>query len=250
MKKSFLPTSEFVREPYCNILGYPRFTKRQIKSRIKELESLGVVKVAFWGQVKVGSLDVLGKGYVGIVVLGRYKNKTVAIKIRRTDSQRSELKSEAKLLQLVNKIKVGPKFVAANKNFLVMEYLNGQRIGHWVKEKRSIKELKKVLRKILGDCRKLDAAGIDHGELSNISKHVIIGKKITMIDYESSSTKRRTSNVTSAAQSIFIGSGIAKKISNSYRVNTKQNIISGLRKYKKDRTDKSFEDLLKVLKLW
>ena len=61
-------------------------------------------------------------------------------------------------------------------------------------------KLKKTVKKVLEDCYRLDQLGLDHGELSNISKHVIVGKKTTLIDFESSSTNRRVSNVTSACQ--------------------------------------------------
>ena len=249
MKKSFLPTAKLLVEPYCNILGFPRFTKKQLQSRLRELESLGITKIVFWGSTRIGNLNILGKGYVGIVLLGKIQNKVVAIKIRRTDSQRAELITEAKLLQLVNKINVGPKFIASSKNFLIMEYLDGQKIGEWIENEITIKELKNTLRKILEDCYRLDRLGFDHGELSTISKHIIIGKKITMIDFESSSTKRRVSNITSATQGLFIGSGISRKVSTIYKINTKKKIILALRKYKVEMTRESFEELLRVLKL-
>ena len=94
-----------------------------------------------------------------------------------------------------------------------------------------------------------DKNGIDHGELSNISKHAIIGKKSTLIDFESSSTKRRVANVTSATQGVFIGSGISKKISRIYKLPRKDKIISSLRSYKKNPTGQTFADILEVLKL-
>ena len=254
MKKSFLPTSKlFEEESYSQILGFPKITKRQLQLRLKELEDIGIAKIAFWGPMKIGTTDILGKGYVGIVLLCRFKNKTAAVKIRRTDSQRSELKTESALLQKANQLGVGPKFYDVSKNLLVMEYLDGQKIGHWIKDvkgKGSVTKVKSVLRKILEDCYRLDVAGIDHGELSNITKHVIVGeKKCTIIDFESSSTKRRVSNVTSAAQGLFIGSGIAKKVSQIYKAPEKQKIIEKLRLYKQDITDENFKELLKILKL-
>ena len=249
MKRSFLPINELLAEPYCMILGFPKFTKRQLHLRVEELKSLGITKVAFWGPIKIGSLDVLGKGYVGIVILGRMKNRTVAIKIRRTDSSRAELKTEAGLLRLVNEVQVGPKFIASSRNFLVMEYLDGIRIGNWISTKKTVEELKRTLYKVLQDCRRLDTAGIDHGELSTISKHVIVGRKTTMIDFESSSIHRRVSNVTSAAQGLFIGSGISRIVTGTYKTGTKKSIIAALRRYKRNMTDESFDDLLKVLRL-
>ena len=72
-----------------------------------------------------------------------------------------------------------------SKNFIVMEFLDGKRIGKWVKElkdKKSSKLLKSKIRKVLEDCYNLDQAGLDHGELSNITKHVIVGNKKTTIN--------------------------------------------------------------------
>jgi len=75
-----------------------------------------------------------------------------------------------------------------------------------------------LYKKILEDCYSLDRIGLDHGELSNLSKHVIVGRKITVIDFESSSTDRKVSNVTSATQALCIGSGISKIIGRVYKI--------------------------------
>lgn len=254
MKRSFLPAGELVDAPYSSILGFPRATKRQLRSRAGELESLGVTRVAFWGQTRIGTLDVLGKGYAGVVVLARREGRTVAVKIRRTDSQRGSMAGESGLLRKANGVGVGPRFVAGSRNFLVMEYLDGQRISDWIagavgRGSAGASEVKGVLAKVLGDCFRLDMAGIDHGELSMISKHVIVGKKATVIDFESSSTGRRASNVTSAAQAIFIGSGIAKKTARVYRVPPKERIIGALREYKQDVSPEKYGNLLRVLRL-
>ena len=197
-------------------------------------------------------LAILGKGYVGVVVLAKKNNKKVALKIRRTDSPRKEMKDEACLLELVNSVDVGPKMFDVSKNFLVMEYLDGEKISQWIQTIKGIgtvKKVKLVVRKILEDCYKLDQMGFDHGELSNISKHVIVGEKISLIDFESSSIKRRPSNVTSITQAIFIGSGIAKKIQKIYKNPPKEKIIDALKQYKQEKTEESFERLMKVLKL-
>ena len=42
MAHSFISIKKFSEEPYSNILGYPNATKRQIKSRIIELEKLKI----------------------------------------------------------------------------------------------------------------------------------------------------------------------------------------------------------------
>ena len=253
MAHSFISIKKFADEPYSKILGYPKATTRQISSRIKELEKLKIKSISFTGPTTLGKLAILGKGYVGVVVLAKKGNKQVALKIRRTDSQRKNMKNESILLKLVNTIDVGPKIFDNSKNFLVMEYLEGEKISNWVNSLHGIgstKKFKTVVKKILEDCYKLDNLGLDHGELSNVSKHVIVGKiKSTLIDFESSSTKRIPSNVTSITQAFFIGSGIAKKAQKIYKNPSKDKIIEALQRYKKEKTSENFEKLLKILKL-
>ena len=253
MAQSFISIKKFVDEPYSKILGYPKATSRQIRSRINELEKLKIKSISFTGPTTLGKLAILGKGYVGVVILAKKGNKQVALKIRRTDSPRKEMKNEAVLLKLVNSVNVGPKMFVASKNFLVMEYLEGIPIREWIdalKGTGSVKKLKSTIRTVLEDCYRLDQISFDHGELSNITKHVIVGKtKSTLIDFESSSTKRRPSNVTSVTQAIFIGSGIAKKTKKIYKNPSKGKIIQILKQYKQEKTQENFDKLLKILKL-
>jgi len=253
MERSFIPIKKLVKEPYSKIIGYPKATSRQLKSRVLELEKLKIKSISFIGHTTIGSLQILGKGYVGVVVLAKKRNSIVALKIRRLDSQRSEMKSEAKLLRLANTVNVGPRLYDVSKNFLVMEYLEGDKIEDWILSLEgtgSAKKLKSLIRIILEDCYRLDQIGFDHGELSSISKHVIVGKlRSTLIDFESSSVNRRVSNVTSITQAIFIGSGIAKKVQRIFKIPQKEKIIDVLRKYKQEQTRKSFDDILKILKV-
>ena len=253
MAHSFISIKKFTEEPYSKILGYPNATNRQIKSRINELEKLKIKSICLTGPTTIGNLEILGKGYVGLVVLVKRGNKEVALKIRRTDSQRENMKNESILLKLVNSVSVGPKMIDVSKNFLVMEYIEGKKFSDWIemlKGSGSAKQLKSTIRNVLEDCYRLDQIGFDHGELSNISKHVIVGKdKVTLIDFESSSTKRRPSNVTSITQAFFIGSGIAKYAQKIYKNTSKEKIIVALKSYKQEKTRDNFEELLKILKV-
>ena len=253
MVHSFISIKKFAEEPYSKILGYPKATSRQIKSRINELEKLKIKLISLTGPTTLGNLAILGKGYVGVVVLAKKGNKEIALKIRRTDSQRNDMKNEAVLLKLVNSVDVGPKMFDVSKNFLVMEYLEGEKFSDWLdllKGIGSAKKLKSTIKNILEDCYRLDEIGFDHGELSNISKHVIVGKtKVSIIDFESSSTKRKPSNVTSITQAFFIGSGNAKKAQKIYKNPPKEKIIDALKQYKQEKTRENFEKLLKILKL-
>ena len=149
MKQSFVKIRKITEPPYSDIWIYPKGTKSQIKSRIKELEDLDVESISFQGKLEIGTINILGKGYVGIVVLGKIGRKKVAVKIRRNDAPRKNLEKEAKLLKIINKHKIGPKLIASSKNFLVMEYLDGEKIGDWVdglKKKGNSTQLKIIIK--------------------------------------------------------------------------------------------------------
>ena len=249
MRESFHPISVFAREPYSRIIAYPNPTKRNVTSRLAELKRLGISGVSFQGSTRIENLCILGKGYAGVVVMAKKGGKRYALKIRRVDSQREGMKKEAEMLKLANGTGVGPKLVSASRNFLVMEYLGGARIDGWFAEAGDAKRAKSIAKKVLRDCYKLDRIPLDHGELSRISKHVIIGRKTTIIDFESSSIKRRAANVTAATQGIFIGSGISKKMGKLYRLPRKERIISILRIYKGDPCRENFDNILKTLRL-
>jgi putative serine/threonine protein kinase len=252
MNSSLVPISKLVKEPYSLILGYPKATKGELTRRYSELKKLGITAVSFQGETILNNIHVLGKGYVGVVVLAKLHKKDVAIKIRRIDSSRSEMKSEAKLLKIANKVNVGPKLVDSSKNFIIMEYLDGQKITDWVRELKgrgSAAKLKSVVRQVLEDCHTLDTIHLDHGELSYIHKHVIVGKSPCIIDFESGSTNRRTSNVTSATQSIFIGSALSSIVKNIIKIPNKKKLIDPLKKYKHDQSRENFDEILKMLGL-
>jgi len=252
MDSSLVPLSRLAIEPYSSILGYPKAIRGELLKRIMELKKLGIKGITFTGTTTLNNIPILGKGYVGVVVLSNQGKKTVALKIRRMDSSRPEMKSEAKLLRLANEVEVGPKLIDSSKNFIIMEYLEGKKIIDWIRDLKgrgSAANLRATIRKVLEDCYGLDKIRLDHGELSHIHKHVIVGKKICIIDFESASVNRRTSNVTSATQSIFIGSGIANLVKKIIKEPNRKKLIASLKKYKNDQSRENFEDVLQVLGL-
>ena len=252
MDSSLVPLSKLTIEPYSSILGYPKATKDELSKRIIELKKLRIKGIRFTGITTLNNIPILGKGYVGVVVLSSQGKKTVALKIRRVDASRPEMNSEAKLLRLANEVDVGPKLIDSSKNFIIMEYLEGKKIIDWIRDlkgKGSAANLRETIRKVLEDCYNLDKIRLDHGELSHIHKHVIVGKKVCIIDFESASVNRRTSNVTSATQSIFIGSGIANMVKKIIKIPNRKKLIASLKKYKNDQSRENFEDILQVLGL-
>ena len=251
MTQRFQQISIFEEEPYSKILCFPKVKESEVKKRLKELKKLGVTHVSFTGPLQIEKCHILGKGYVGMVVLAKKNNEIVALKIRRIDSPRKNMSNEAKLLQIVNKLDIGPKFIKNSKNFLVMEYIDGEKIIDWAKKTETkSQEVRSVLNNVLRECYLLDDTGLDHGELSTIDKHVIVGKnKNTIIDFESSSTNRKPSNVTGATQGILIGTGLAKIIQKKVKLPPKETIINLIRQYKKNPNLENFEKITIGLKL-
>ena len=251
MIQRFQPISVFKKDPYKKILTFPQVTESEITKRIVELRKLGITHVSFTGPLQIEKCRILGKGYVGMVLLAKKRNNVVALKIRRTDSPRKNMTNEAKLLKTANKLEIGPKFIKNSKNFLIMEYIDGEKIIDWAKKSETkAKEIRSVVKNVLRECFLLDDAGLDHGELSTIDKHVIVNKKgNTMIDFESSSVNRKPSNVTGATQGILIGTGLAKIIQKKIKIPSKKKIINLIRVYKKNPTLENFQSLTIGLKL-
>jgi putative serine/threonine protein kinase len=196
---------------------------------------------------------VLGKGCVSIVVVARCSEGEAALKIRRVDANRPSLSQEAELQSLANSVGVGPKLYGYTDNFILMELIRGVNLPDWVKNLKgrgTASNLRRVCRELLVKCWKLDRAHLDHGELSNLSKHVLVGDRVEIIDFESASTKRSVRNLTSAAQYLFVGGPVASKVRRVLNLKDCNTIIEAIRSYKRERgSEEALQLLLKRLKL-
>jgi putative serine/threonine protein kinase len=123
-----------------------------------------------------------------------------------------------------------------------MEFIDGVPLRAWLNRKTSRARISIVLRKILGQCWRLDGISLDHGELSHAPKHVIITRRDepVIVDFESASLNRRPANVTSMCQFLFIGSQTAEEISRKLGQRDKEVVAKALRHYKNDGTSRSF----------
>jgi putative serine/threonine protein kinase len=240
-----LAIEKLVEEPYASILCYPKATKKESEKRLGELRKLGIVALEFNGEKQVLNFRVLGKGCVGIVTIAYEDGEKVALKIRRTDADRTSMRQEAKMLRKANLVSVGPRLVNFSKDFLVTQFVEGELLPKWLKQKPGKARIKQALGDVIEQCWRLDMAGLDHGELSHAPKHVIITAEDNafIVDFESASVNRRPSNVTSMCQFLFISKfshNVAKRL--GYR--NKKTMIDALRRYKKDATRKNFENVL------
>ena len=246
-----LPLKVLQGNSHSTILAYPHGDAQEIRLRIKELEQLGVHSIYDFGGKPLLGLRVLGIGYCGVVVLARLSDQDVALKIRRTNAPKADFQNEAACLAAANQIEIGPKLLTASCNFLVMDYVAGDRFFDWIKAAVSNDDsnaIRAILKRIFQDCYKLDKIGLDHGNLRYISDHVIVSdESAVLIDFSSASRLRRPANVTSVAQGLFIGSKTTKYLAQVFSIPSKQMLIECLRHYKQQQTQQNFNSLLEVL---
>lgn len=232
-------------------ISYPEYDKDEATKRIRELNELGVESLALSGPHTIQGHHVLGKGHVGIVLLGKTGSIKVAVKLRRTDADRENMTNEANMLAAANKVKIGPFLHDHSKNIIVMELIQGKYLGDWVNEtKPNQKTLNNVLRKLLIKARRLDQIGLDHGELTGVKRHFIVTNKgPRIIDFESASMERRLQNVTSTTQSFFINKRFRSQIEELSILPEHEELLTTLKDYKKQPDDQRFRNILKTCNL-
>ncbi|HKW04862.1 MAG TPA: hypothetical protein VJN71_06130 [Nitrososphaerales archaeon] len=252
--------SKLSKKEHGAVLCYPGTDLRTFGERVKQLKKLEVTNLVLEGESKIGKHGVLGKGCVSVVVRARKKNdpNIYALKIRRTDANRPSMKKDYDLQKLANSFSVGPKVVSATNDLFLMEYVDAIKIGKWfakLRTRTSKRYVRKLVRKILHQCFLLDMHSLDHGELSNPSKHILIRKQaepeVVIIDYESASTERRTSNLTSVAQFLFLNGTKIRRIlgiKESENITRNSRLVKLLRGYKEDRSQESFEKILSYVR--
>lgn len=216
------------------------------------------------GQSKVGRFGIVGRGCVSTVVKAEIhsEKEIVALKIRRTDANRPDMKHDFELQKFANSFGVGPRAMSSTRDLFVMEYVDSTKLGKWfqaLKTRSSKKYLRAIIRGTLEQCYELDIHELDHGELSNPTKHVLIRNQVTpaktvIIDYESASMNRKVSNLTSVAQFFLFGSWQSEKIrkilgfeERSFN-RQKAKLLSLLRSYKQGPSGDNFDRVLSAMK--
>ena len=235
----------------AKVVCYPQIDFFELAKRMKELAFLNVRAIELTGSQSIGRARILGKGCVGLVVKAKLGDDTVALKIKRTDANRSDMSHEAEMLLLANSVQVGPKLYADSKNFLAMEFIEGVPLAQWLQRlplTGSKRRARRTIRTLLEDCHKLDRLRLDHGELSNAPKNVLVDKieKPRIVDFESASVKRRPSNVTAITQYLILGGGPAKRIRKILKLRRRASMIRALREYKRTYDEASYQRVLET----
>jgi putative serine/threonine protein kinase len=175
--------------------------------------------------------------------------RRLALKMQRVDSDRESLEREAELLYKANAVDVGPRFIAVTKHFLLMELINGGSFETWLQTHTDKAEVQGIVSDILEQCWRLDEIRLDHGEISKAPKHLLVTKagKPCIVDFETASTIRNASNVTSVCQYLFQGQSEAcKSIAQAIGERDREKLVAALRKYRKEPNRVNFDDLKKL----
>jgi len=242
-----IPLGELLQSKAVLLICYPDFNQDEAERRMEELRMLGVEGIELRGKHMLRGIPILGKGNVGLVIAARVGTYSVALKVRRTDADRSSMRAEADNLRFANTINVGPKLLASSENFIVMELVEGEYLWEWLEntQRSQAETLRMVLRSLLEDGRRLDTIGLDHGELSKAHGHLILTNKgPKIIDFETASVNRRASNVTSLVNYFFFTLG--KMIERCMRLPDREKLIEALRIYKSEANEESYRNLLDV----
>ena len=133
---------------------------------------------------KIKNINYLAKGKRGIVYTGMYRGKKIAIKTEHPESEAIyRLQNEAKFLKKLNKKGIGPELLFAENDFLALEFITGKRVKDFIASANK-KQITKVLKEIFRQCSVLDQLKINKEEMHRPIKHILVGKKVVMIDFE------------------------------------------------------------------
>lgn len=244
---------QLTKTPYILVLTYPRISLLAARSRIRQLEMLGVDALIFEGRAKIGRLGILGLGTVGVVVGARAGGNVRALKIRRTDANRPDMEQEVSVTTMANRLGIGPTVYGHTKDFVLMKLLDYVELEEWLRGLRgqgTRKAVRTMVHSILNQCRKLDIMGIDHGQLSNLRKHAVVAEGIPwIIDFESASTIRKPKNVTTAAQYLFIGGRLSPRLRRVLGIRDVAPLLKLLSDYKSDTSDYTYSRMLETLRI-
>jgi len=232
------------------LFSYPVFNGKHCSRVIEDLQRLGVGQIESVGDQELGGVRILGKGCVGLVAVGRRLGSRVAVKILRSDANRANLRGEAANLWWANAVGVGPLLFGEGDMVLVMEYVEGMFLAKWLQKPHTGEEGADVLRSILGQCRRLDLAGLDHGELSNAKKHVIIsGRGVPfIIDFETAGRERACRNLTSMVNYLFFKESMSL-LTGRFVCVERGRLRDALRDYKRDPSDESYRKMMALIGL-
>lgn len=168
---------------------------------LRELESKLLEDIHFFTKGKRGTIYTAVQDKSRLIKTHFASKKElikVAIKAKREDSEAiNRIQNEANWLEVLNKKRIGPKFLFSSEKYLVYQFVEGEFILSWI-EKNNHLGIKAVLGSILNQCYVLDKLGVNKEEMHHPNKHIIVTKenRPVLIDFERCSKTLKPKNVT------------------------------------------------------
>jgi len=182
-------------------------------------------------------MKFLAKGKRGHVYLEKKDGKFICIK----KSEEERISNEVYWLKILNEEGVGPKLLKYDENSFCYEFIDGNFILNYL-EGKSKDVIKKIVKKILNQCRKMDRLKVNKFEMHKPLKHIIIKNDMPiMIDFERCRESLFPKNVTQFCH--FLTSNYFKNLLKLDR----KIMIKTLKEYKKDESEKNFRKILKFV---
>ena len=150
-----------------------------------------------------------------------------------------------------------PKILFSNKDLFSYEFIPGKFIFEFVEDKKTKKrEIIIVLKKVLGQMYLLDKLWMNKEEMHHPVKHIIINKRkikgketieVKLVDFERAKITRKPKNVTQFCQ-FLVHMKFNDKLRNKKIKIEQEDIIKLTQKYKRDMSEKNFNDILNKVK--
>jgi len=170
----------------------------------------------------------------------------VAIKVKRKESTAVErMENEAKWLRVLNKKGIGPKFLFSGENYVIYEFVEGEFILDWLKDKRK-EQIEMVLMNILKQCFVMDELRVNKEEMHHPHKHIIVTNfgQVVFLDFERCTRIDKPKNVTQVVEFL---SRINKELwEKGFEFKVKE-LRKLAKEYKKDLSKESFEKIVRYM---
>lgn len=196
---------------------------------------------------KISDIHYFAKGKRGLIFTGNFKGKKIAIKAENPKTEAVErIGNEANFLKKLNKKGIGPKLLIHETRFLVYEFAQGVSFMDFI-SKSGKKEALGAIKNIFRQLYEMDKMRINKEEMSHPQKHIIMGKRPVLLDFEKCRYVKSPGNVTQFCDFIISKSISAALRGKKININ-KQTIISLAKEYRKNGDRKSYKNIVGELK--
>lgn len=185
---------------------------------------------------KIDNLEIIGKGWRGVVYKGILNGKTLAFKVASRPEVIKAIQREGRILEIVNKENIGGKLALKGEDFIAYQFIEGNHLIDIINENN----YKDLIFQIFIQGWKLDNLKINKDEMQRPLKNAIVDKegKVHLIDFERAKFSKKPSNITQLLQFVL---SLKDKY---FPFIDKEKIINLGKNYKKDYSKDSLRKII------